>query len=116
MADRSGFQPQSEAAPFEAVEYSHCMSLHNEATHPRCSVEGCPDRPGRASYKEGESWGMIAKLSEPRDGLNLAKLLRAGELTAVWVPDDRDEAMRDLSRAAWLRIRIPGASASRSSR
>jgi transposase len=29
----------------------------------------------------------------------LAKLLRAGELTAVWVPDERHEAMRDLSRA-----------------
>jgi class 3 adenylate cyclase len=27
----------------------------NEATHPRCDVEGCPDRPGRASYMEGES-------------------------------------------------------------
>jgi protein-S-isoprenylcysteine O-methyltransferase Ste14 len=25
--------------------------------------------------------------------------LRAGELTAVWVPDERHEAMRDLSRA-----------------
>jgi transposase len=34
-----------------------------------------------------------------RDALNLAKLLRAGELTAVWVPDVRHEAMRDLSRA-----------------
>src|SRR5258707_14511020 len=34
-----------------------------------------------------------------RDALNLAKLLRAGELTAVWVPDTRHEAMRDLSRA-----------------
>ena len=31
--------------------------------------------------------------------MNLAKLLRAGELTAVWIPDDRHEAMRDLSRA-----------------
>ena len=29
----------------------------------------------------------------------LAKLLRAGELTAVWVPDARHEAMRDLTRA-----------------
>ena len=29
-----------------------------------------------------------------RDALNLAKLLRAGELTAVWVPDARHEAMR----------------------
>ena len=34
-----------------------------------------------------------------RDALSLAKLLRAGELTAVWVPDARHEAMRDLSRA-----------------
>lgn len=34
-----------------------------------------------------------------RDALNLAKLLRAGELTAVWVPDERHEAMRDLVRA-----------------
>jgi len=34
-----------------------------------------------------------------RDALSLAKLLRAGELTAVWVPDARHEAMRDLTRA-----------------
>ncbi|MDZ7599052.1 MAG: hypothetical protein U5J82_12370 [Desulfobacterales bacterium] len=29
----------------------------------------------------------------------LARLHRAGELTAVYVPDSQDEAMRDLSRA-----------------
>ena len=34
-----------------------------------------------------------------RDALSLAKLLRADELTPVWVPDGRDEAMRDLTRA-----------------
>src|SRR5260370_11241644 len=34
-----------------------------------------------------------------RDAVGLAKLLRAGELTAVWVPDDRHDAMRDLSRS-----------------
>lgn len=34
-----------------------------------------------------------------RDALKLAKLLRAGELTAVWVPDAAHEAMRDLVRA-----------------
>jgi transposase len=34
-----------------------------------------------------------------RDAVSLAKLLRAGELTAVWVPDARHEAMRDLTRA-----------------
>ncbi|SPP98160.1 protein of unknown function [Bradyrhizobium vignae] len=34
-----------------------------------------------------------------RDAVSLARLLRAGELTAVWVPDERQEAMRDLVRA-----------------
>jgi transposase len=34
-----------------------------------------------------------------RDAVGLAKLLRAGELTTIWVPDERHEAMRDLSRA-----------------
>jgi transposase len=34
-----------------------------------------------------------------RDALGLATLFRAGELTAVWVPDPRHEAMRDLARA-----------------
>src|SRR5215831_1638420 len=35
----------------------------NEATHPRCCDEGYPDGPGRASNKEGESWGIITRLS-----------------------------------------------------
>ena len=34
-----------------------------------------------------------------RDALALARLLRAGELTAVRVPDEAHEAMRDLVRA-----------------
>ncbi|XRZ45475.1 IS110 family transposase [Bradyrhizobium ganzhouense] len=34
-----------------------------------------------------------------RDAVSLARLLRAGELTAVWVPDKGHEAMRDLVRA-----------------
>jgi transposase len=34
-----------------------------------------------------------------RDAVSLARHLRAGELTAVWVPDPRHEAMRDLTRA-----------------
>ncbi len=36
--------------------------------------------------------------TDRRDARNLAKLLRAGELTAVHVPDQEDEAMRDLVR------------------
>jgi transposase len=34
-----------------------------------------------------------------RDAVALARLLRAGELTAVWVPDEGHEAMRDRVRA-----------------
>lgn len=34
-----------------------------------------------------------------RDSLTLAKLLRAEELTAIWVPDAAHEALRDLIRA-----------------
>jgi transposase len=37
--------------------------------------------------------------TDRRDALMLARLHRAGELTAVWVPDKEQEAMRDLSRA-----------------
>ena len=33
------------------------------------------------------------------DALSLVKQLRAGELTAVWVPDERHEAVRELTRA-----------------
>jgi transposase len=34
-----------------------------------------------------------------RDSVTLVKLLRAGELRAIWVPDSVHEAVRDLTRA-----------------
>ncbi|EFN9844918.1 IS110 family transposase, partial [Escherichia coli] len=37
--------------------------------------------------------------NEHRDAISLARLLRAGELTPVWIPDLTHEAMRDLIRA-----------------
>ena len=37
--------------------------------------------------------------TDRRDSLTLTRLFRAGELTAVWVPDDEQEALRDLTRA-----------------
>jgi transposase len=37
--------------------------------------------------------------TDRRDAMKLAGLARAGELTSVWVPDERHEAMRDLVRA-----------------
>jgi transposase len=42
--------------------------------------------------------GMRIKTNR-RDSESLSRNLRAGTLTAVWVPDERHEAMRDLSRA-----------------
>ena len=37
--------------------------------------------------------------TDRRDSVMLARLHRAGELTAVWVPDDAQEALRDLTRS-----------------
>jgi transposase len=37
--------------------------------------------------------------TDRRDAVKLARLLRSGELTAIWVPDAEHEALRDLSRA-----------------
>jgi transposase len=36
--------------------------------------------------------------TDRRDAIQLAELLRGGYLTAVWVPDEADEALRDLVR------------------
>jgi transposase len=44
--------------------------------------------------------------TDRRDVVMLAKLHRAGELTAVWVPDAAHEAMRDLIRARATAVRV----------
>lgn len=46
--------------------------------------------------------------TDRRDALMLAKLHRAGELTAVWVPDAAHEAMRDLIRARATAVQVLG--------
>jgi transposase len=46
--------------------------------------------------------------TDRRDAAMLAKLHRAGELTAVWVPDAAHEAMRDLVRARATAVRVLG--------
>jgi transposase len=43
--------------------------------------------------------------TDRRDANNLAKLHRAGELTAVWVPDEAHEAIRDLVRVRLAAVR-----------
>ena len=37
--------------------------------------------------------------TDQRDAIKLSRHLRSGDLTAVWVPDQEQEAMRDLTRA-----------------
>lgn len=37
--------------------------------------------------------------TDRRDSLMLARLLRAGEVTGIWIPDGLQEALRDLTRA-----------------
>ncbi|EAU46120.1 IS110 family transposase, partial [Salipiger bermudensis] len=46
--------------------------------------------------------------TDRRDAVMLAKLHRAGELTAVWVPDAAHEAMRDLVRARATAMQVLG--------
>ena len=43
--------------------------------------------------------------TDRRDAISLAELHRAGELTAVWVPDPAHEAIRDLVRARLAAVR-----------
>ncbi|KQW85192.1 MULTISPECIES: IS110 family transposase [unclassified Ensifer] len=43
--------------------------------------------------------------TDRRDANNLARLHRAGELSAVWIPDPAHEAMRDLVRARLAAVR-----------
>jgi transposase len=44
--------------------------------------------------------------TDRRDAINLAKRRRAGELTSVWVPDPRHEAIRDLVRTRLAAVRV----------
>ena len=76
-----------------------------------CAYEAGPC--GYALYRELAGAGLACIVVAPskiptspghvkndyRDALSLARLLRAGDLTAVWVPEPIHEAMRDLVRA-----------------
>jgi transposase len=70
-------------------------ALHRELTRlgVECTVAApslIPVRPGDRRIK-----------TDSRDALALARLLRNGDLTAVWVPDPVHEALRDLVRARY---------------
>ena len=74
-----------EAGPCGYETYRHLKSLGAE-----CLVVA----PSKTPRRPGDRIK-----NDRRDAANLARLHRAGELTAVWVPDTESEAMRDLTRS-----------------
>lgn len=74
-----------EAGPCGYVLYRQLQQLHISCVVVAPSLT--PIRPGDRVK------------TDRRDALKLARLLRSGELTPVWVPDEEHEALRDLTRA-----------------
>lgn len=74
-----------EAGPCGYVLYHQIIATGHE-----CQVIA----PSLVASKPGER-----VKTDRRDALKLARQLRAGDLTQVWVPDQEQEAMRDLTRA-----------------
>ena len=74
-----------EAGPTGYGLYRHIRELGHDCTVVAPSL--IPKKPGERIK------------TNRRDAVTLARLLRAGELTAVWVPDAIHEAVRDLVRA-----------------
>ncbi len=83
-------EPGSLRIVYEAGPCGYGLARELAAVGYRCEViapSKIPTRPGERVK------------TDRRDALKLASLARAGELVAVTIPDERDEAIRDLSRA-----------------
>ena len=75
---------------YEAGPCGYAIYRHLSAQKIACSVVAPSMTPKKSSDRVK---------TDRRDAVSLARLHRAGELTAVYVPREDDEAMRDLSRA-----------------
>jgi transposase len=75
---------------YEAGPCGYTIYRHLSRKGYSCSVVA----PSKTPRKSGDR-----VKTDRRDSISLARLERAGELTAVFVPREDDEAMRDLSRA-----------------
>src|SRR4051812_38113302 len=75
---------------YEAGPCGYTLYRHLTTSGLACRVVA----PSRTPRKPGDRIK-----NDTRDAVALARLLRAGELTFVWVPDEVHEAMRDLVRA-----------------
>jgi transposase len=83
-------EPGSLLIVYEAGPCGYALARDLAAAGYRCEVIA----PSRIPRKAGDR-----VKTDRRDALMLASLARAGELVAVTIPDERDEAIRDLSRA-----------------
>lgn len=78
-----------------AYEAGPCgFVLHRYLT--RKGLECLVVAPSRIPKKSGDQFK-----TDRRDAVELARLLRSGDLTSVYVPSVEDEALRDLSRARY---------------
>ena len=75
---------------YEAGPFGYGLARELAVAGYRCEVIA----PSKIPTKPGER-----VKTDRRDALKLSSLARAGELIAVTIPDQRDEAIRDLSRA-----------------
>jgi transposase len=82
--------PESLLIVYEAGPCGYGLARQLHARGYRCEVAA----PAKIPRKPGERIK-----TDRRDALMLARYARAGELTPVVIPDARDEAIRDLSRA-----------------
>ncbi len=83
-------RPEQTLIAYEAGPCGYALARQLLARGYRCeviAVAKMPRRPGERIK------------TDRRDALMLARYLRAAELTPVVIPDERDEAIRDLSRA-----------------
>lgn len=77
-------------AAYEAGPTGFALQRLLESLGVRCSVVA----PSLVPRRSGDR-----VKTDRRDALMLARLLRSGDLTPVWVPDEAHEALRDLVRA-----------------
>ena len=100
---RQRCRPESSLLVYEAGPCGYGWVRYLRRQHWSCEVIA-PSRITRSPSEQRVK-------TDRRDALMLARQLRAGDLTHIVVPDERDEAIRDLSRAredacaARLRVR-----------
>lgn len=83
-------QPESMLVVYEAGPCGYGLARQLRARGYACEVVAA----GKLARRPGERIK-----TDRRDALTLARLARSDDLVKVMVPDERDEAMRDLSRA-----------------